>query len=135
MSTRTIFRDLMTVDETLQQIGLVEDNIVSSGSLSGDNRPPSPFAVIRWGVENPGMGEMTRRLVTIWVHDEPGTYDTIDRILKRLKAILDGVANITDGQGNWLSLVTWQSDSGDLYDPGYRTITKNSTYEIIGTGV
>lgn len=135
MTTKTLLYDLINIDTELKEAGFAEGHVIGGGSLVGDNRPPSPFIVIRWGTEGRGMGSMTRRIVTIWVHDEPGSYETIDSALDRLKAILDGVAHVSDGEGNWLSSIEWESNSGELYDPGYRTITKNSTYTIIGTGV
>lgn len=134
MSTRTLLRDTVVADDEIIEL-VPKDRWTSGRSFDEANLPDRPFAVIRWGVVNPGMGGMTRRLVTFWIHSEPGSYETIDSVLSRLKAILDGTVHLTDGQGNWLSSIEWQSDSGDLYDPGYRTNTKNSTYEIIGTGV
>lgn len=134
---RGIFRSLILAD--IGPGGLLEkipeERWLSSGSLNVDNAPPRPFAVFRYGVTSQGMAAIKRGLVTIWIHDEPGTYTGIDGIIKRLNGILDGVEQVSDGQGGELIRCEWQSNSGDLIDPGFRTITKNTTFNLIGKGV
>lgn len=108
--------------------------IQAASAASDDNRPPTPFAEVRWGLRQPGMGQMKRTTVEIFVHDEPGSYKRINRILAWLEARLDGKEHLADGEGGWLNSVKWTGTSGDLYDTGFRTNMKSITFEVIGTG-
>jgi hypothetical protein len=134
MGTRELFRGLIIDEETLTDL-IPEARWKSSGSMSEDNAPPRPFGVIRYGLTTPGMGEVKRGTVTIWIHDELGDYGLINSVLERLYGTLNGREHVADGEGNELVLVEWQNDSGDLYDPGYKTITRNTTFNLIGKGV
>ena len=130
---RSLIRGLIIADSEL--MGLIPaERWVSGGSLTAENAPARPFAVIRFGVTGVGMAHIHRMSATIWIHDDPGSYGQIDDIIFRLNAILDGVEQVSDGAGNELMRCSWESNSGDLYDPGFRTITRNSTFAIVGKG-
>jgi hypothetical protein len=124
------------IDSELQECeGLSEDNIYSSGAIADDDTPDRPFAVVRMGVETRGMGQIKRRSITIWVHDDPGDYTRIDSIIQAIYGRLDGAQHVTkEGVAGELMSVQWQSTSDDLNDPGFRTITKNIVFEAVGTG-
>jgi hypothetical protein len=131
---RSLFRSLILANTDLTD-KIPEDNWKTSGSLTEDNLPERPFAVIRFGVATRGMATIKRGSATIWVHDVLGTYTNIDSILDLLHGTLDGVEQVSDEAGNELISCEWDSTSGDLYDPGFRTITKNMTFNLIGKGV
>lgn len=131
---RSIVYKLLTDDAEL--VGLVpKANWHSSGALTEDNTPPTPFAVMRFGNAGPGMGAVQRGSVEIWIHDSLGSYQLIDRALARVRAILDGKEHVQDGDGNELMIAEYDQTSDDLYDPGFRTITKNSNFILVGTGI
>lgn len=127
---RDIVRDLCTAGS--QEIP--KERWKSSSSIDEDSRPPLPFAVLVFGTTSPGMGRVRRRTVTVWIHDEPGDYTRIDRILEGVSGTLDGAEHVTNGDGTELMSASWQATSGDLVDGGFRTITRNATYTLIGTG-
>lgn len=112
-----------------------EDSIGSAGSFREDDLPSRPFAVIHMGVQNPGMAHIKDRNMVIWIHDEGGDYGRIDEALHAVYGRLDGAEHVSDSGGSAeLIRAHWTATSGDLIDPGFRTITKNSSYRLIGTG-
>lgn len=105
------------------------------GSIVADNIPERKFAVIRFGTVTTGLAHIKRVPVSIWIHDDHGSYGEIDAVLKALTDRLDGVEQQQgDGDVEIIS-IEWDNNSGDLYDPGYRTITKNWNATIIGKGL
>lgn len=134
MTTRALLRQMILEDGDITDI-IPAERWLSSSSLNDDNAPERPFAVIRWGVSNFGMADVNRGTATIWIHDEQGDYGTIDDVLKRLRAILDHREHVADEDGNEIMSCEWAGNSGDLYDPGFRTIAKNATFNIVGKGV
>lgn len=131
---RTLLRDLIIQDPALTTL-IPAERWKGSGSVTEENKPDTMFAVIRYGIENRGMSDKKRCLVTIWVHDSQGTYEDINKVLDALYGRLNGVAGQQDGSGNEIMSCEWQSNSGDLIDTGFRTITRNATFELIGKGV
>jgi hypothetical protein len=125
MLRHIMYREVTESSEELVDVG-------SSGSFLADNLPARPFAVIRLGVTSPGMAHIKRGTAEIWIHDDPGSYDRIDAILKSVYDRLNGAEHLTDEAGNELMSSTWRGTSGDLNDPGFRTITKNISFEIVG---
>lgn len=102
------------------------------GSGSIVDTPPRPFAELRFGGRYPGMGQVRRRRLEVWIHDDEGDYDRIEKELKFVKGLLDGAHHIQDGAGNEIVACTWVNDSTDLYDDGYRTNCMMSNYDLVG---
>lgn len=125
MLRHILYGQVNDVSEELTDVG-------SSGSFVADNLPARPFAVVRLGVFGRGLAHVKRGTAEIWVHDDPGSYDRIDVILKSVYDRLDGAAHLKGEDGSELILSTWTGTSGDLNDPGFRTITKNISFEIVG---
>lgn len=101
--------------------------IMGAGSIE-ENVDGRPFIVIKVGSEGRGpFPGSTVRVATIWVHDEPGTYETIDLVLADIKADIEGPVQEAGGVS-----AVWTGDSVELADEGYRTITRNTTYQLNG---
>jgi hypothetical protein len=127
---------------------LVRSRIINTGALTAiipadrwygshgmvDTPGPRPFAEIRFGGIFKGVGGVTRRRLEIWIHDEEGTYATIDTVIGLLKTSFDGATHISDANSEIIQ-ADWVSDSTDLYDDGYRTITKVTGFDLVGKGV
>lgn len=113
-----------------------DESIFAAGAIREDSLPSRPFAVIHLGVFNPGMAHVKDGSCTIWIHDDGGDYDRIDQALQAIYGRLHGAEHVSE-QGGSAELIRaeWTATSGDLFDPGFRTITKNSSYRLIGTGV
>lgn len=138
---REIIRAALVNDATLQGLGVaVDGSNVYAGNV--DTPTQRPFLQMRWGGADPGVGRgagaMAKRGLVIWVHDTAdqfggGDYARIDSIIRRIKAIFaDFVAEVwSDGA---VSVIDWLVDSDDLSDDGHGTITRNTTFAVVGTG-
>lgn len=93
-----------------------------------DDPGERPFIVIRCGPESRGpFPGATVRTATIWVHDDPGSYMTIDSILAAIKSDLEGAVTEAGGVA-----ARWTGDSTELADEGFKTITRNTSYQLNG---
>lgn len=120
----------VTTDPTLASFGI--DN-ASSFAVDVDTPPQRPFLQLRWGRNDEGLDVVTRRSLTIWVHDEPGDYGRIDSIILRLRQLLPVLEGMSNGAGH-LMAVEWTGDSEDLADDGHRTITRWASFSLVGSG-
>lgn len=128
---RALVRAAITADPQLQSLG-----VVSGAVLAGDIDTPQqrPFLNLRWGGVTPGIGPVNRGTLVVWVHDEPGDYEArINPILLRLRGIITELAAAQHTAG-WLSVAEWTGDSDDLSDDGHGTITRNASFNLIGSG-
>lgn len=128
----------MTVRETVYQALSTDTELQALGGAAGvevwnieaiDNpERGKPFVVTAWSTTpRPVHSGARRRDLIVWAHDEGGDYSRIDAILERVRQILVGMIH----QGG-ISQVDWEGASGDLYDDGFRTITRNSGFRVIG---
>ncbi len=129
---RALVRSLLVADvEYLdEEYQIPEDRWFGSGATT--STPASPFAEIKMSGWLPGIGPLRRRRLEVWVHDQPGDYDRVDKILEYVRQVLDGAEHRKGASGAEIVRCEWKSDSPDLDDDGYGTITRMSAFEIIG---
>lgn len=126
---RTRVRQALATDPTLASLGLT--TIVSGDADSIQERP---FINLRWGDTTPGMGPVQRRNLVVWIHDDPGDYERIDQITRRIRDIFADLYGVLTAEGSIVA-IEWVTDSGDLSNETRRTILRTSTYQIVGSGV
>lgn len=108
---------------------LTVDDIWNIEAVDNPDRQ-KPFLVIAWADQPPGPGSWAtrhRRDLLVWAHDDSEDYLRIDRILERVRTLLEGITH----QGG-ISQVMYSGASPDLYDDGFRTITRNYGFRVIG---
>lgn len=98
-------------------------SVYGAGSI-GAIPAEKPFIVMRFGPVTRSIGNVGT--LTVWAHDEPGDYAKIDNILWHVRRLLD---RAIPGEPGLITL-QWTSDSADLADDGFGTITKNSSYRL-----
>lgn len=110
---------------------VLESSIYGSGSMTG---APAikPFLVMRFDPEvielrDGDRASATSRFLTIFCHDDPGSYDRIDRILGNVHQACEGQVL---GSGGIASL--WTGDSQDFGDDVFGTIVRNSSFRLVG---
>lgn len=108
----------------------VGDRIYSTTSL--DNAPHiKPFIMYRQTSDLPGIRGNDKNVTKtanymILVHDDPGDYMRIDRILHHLERIFDDVEDQSEG----IIRATWYESSDDWRDDDMGTIMKYARVEI-----
>jgi len=128
---RAVIRTAILADAPLVALG-----VTPGGTLSGDvdTPEPRPFLNLKWGTTNPtpfgGVAQQTT--LTIWVHDQPGDYERIDAICRRLRVLLPSLLGLSD-LDDYVSQIAWTGDSGDGQDDGHRTIYRQSNYTLNGS--
>jgi hypothetical protein len=124
------------ISEALETI--CTGGVYRAGSVREDAVPPSAFAVVRFGVAQPGMSSVKQLNCTVWIHNPGADYTPVDDGLRAVYGRLDGAEHVRengDPGSAELILAKWLESSGDLFDPGFRTVTKNASYNLTGTGV
>jgi hypothetical protein len=128
---RAYIAGLIVADAQLIALGINVDSLIS-----GDIDSPSarPFMVLRWGATVPGLSVVNKRLLTAWTHHDPGNASVIDAINLRLRTVLEAVAGVQTETG-WITEVKWTGESDDLPDDGNDTITRQSNFTLVASGV
>ena len=127
---RTLIYQAIIGDPALNGLGITGP---SSFAVDVDTPQDRPFLQLRWGPNTIGLDVSTRRSLVIWVHDQPGDYTRIDDIILRLRSLIPSLVLSQDAQG-WLQGVRWEGDSEDLTDDGHRTIARNTSFTLVGSG-
>lgn len=127
---RTLIYQAIINDSAMNALGITD---ASSFAVDVDTPQSRPFLQLRWGVNEIGLDVSTRRSLVIWVHDQPGDYTEIDAIILRLRALIPSLVPSRDANG-WLQGVVWEGDSEDLTDDGHRTIARNTSFTLVGSG-
>lgn len=126
----TIARALWT-DSQLVALGITRESLVSGDA---DTIEPRPYMVLRWGDTNPGVDVSRQRSLVMWVHDRPNDYTRIDNIISRARNVLTSIVATRTSTG-WVTAIDWLTDSGDLSDDATHTISRNSSYNIVASGM
>jgi hypothetical protein len=128
---RAIIRNAIIADPALILLGVTGD-----ATLNGDVDTPDgrPFLNLKWGTETPAFRETTTVTagLDIWVHHEPWDYDPINKILARLRVVLQALGAARSPDGSEVQVVTWQGNGPDLQDDGHRTIVKVGSFQVVG---
>lgn len=90
------------------------------------------FLILRWLDVSPGVvkGRGPRSL-QVWAHDHSGSYGVIDDMLKRVTEILLDMQQVQGADGFTVTQVDYNGESQDLYDDGFRTITRNVAFTVV----
>lgn len=128
---RKVVWSALANDAALNDLGITDETLFAESSL--ETPTDRPFAVTRWSVSTPGFGKAHTRDLTLWVHDEPGSYNRIDSVLLRAKEVLAEVVATNEEGGGWVSQIQWLGDSDDLSDDAQGTVTRNSVFRVVGS--
>jgi hypothetical protein len=120
-----------------------DDRILSSSGIQEGMSPPEkPFIVVEIGVADPYEGTREYRVggpdagprvataqrATIWIHNEPGDYETIDTLMV---AVRDSLMSAPPDQVHNVLEARLVQESEDLPDDGLGTITRFSRWQIV----
>lgn len=132
MSIRSIVYQELVGDLGLHHLGINEDSAWLNSAAPSTLVLPS--IVLSWSQVTPGIGEVTRRELLLYAHDQPGDYDNIVAILARAKEVILALGPTNKDDTSCVVATQWLGDSQDLSDDAYGSIMKYSTFTIVGSG-
>jgi hypothetical protein len=109
--------------------GVSVDQVWAANAL--DTPTAWPFIMHRWEETAVAFGLVGTETVTIWVHDKPGDYSQINAIIAWMKTALTSMVHVDGGDGYIVTCVDWTGESGDLWDDGWETITRNASFRVV----
>ena len=130
---KTIMSLIALTPDVMEEIPL--ENWHQASSIT--ETPEKPFGVYRLAGTGPTV---TRRSpskevrLELWIHDVPGSYVRIDRLLTALESTFNAVVHASAEEGESISQATFDSRSPDLDDSGFGTVCKASIFTLIGKG-
>lgn len=126
-SVQSLIEGLLANGEPLELLGF--KNCYASNSV--DTPVEDEFIIIRWEDQPQAFGNRGKQVLTIWFHLRDQDYTPIDLAMEEVKlAMMQSVHRV--GADGWiLTQADWRGDSPDLIDDGFKTITRNSSYEAV----
>ncbi|AOE44828.1 head-to-tail connector protein [Gordonia phage Terapin] len=134
MSSGAVYQAL-TNDPTLQTLCGGTDNFVFPDYAMESAPRDGVFLILRWGAQ-----DVTRAIrrgpvdLIVWAHqpkEDSTDYTLINRVLNRARDVLEAMPNTPGPDDIRVNDVAFQGNGGNLYDPGFQTITKNSVYRVL----
>lgn len=120
-----------TLDGSAALVALVPvDAIFGAGAIE-ESPTQRPFIEIKLdGSQRGPFPGVSSTNLTVWVHDRTGDYMLIDSIIDLVKDVIAGVDReaqvaLPDGV-----TARWLGDSPELFDDGYRTLTRNTVFQL-----
>ncbi|UVK63821.1 tail terminator [Gordonia phage LilyPad] len=133
MSSGAVYQALSN-DATLQSLCGGTDFVFPDYTMEEAPRD-RPFIILRWGAQDVTRGIRRGPVdLTIWAHqarEDSSDYTLLTQILYHCKTILEQMDQTPGADGVRVNDVIFQGNSGNLYDPGFQTITKNSSYRVL----
>lgn len=131
MAARAAVATLLGNDVGLQGLGLTPTMVFAANAV--DSPPPDGplFIVIRFGQRGRAFVGVGAYDLTLWVHQPRSMtrdYAVIDEALLRMQEIFSTAEHVSGADGWILTSAAWWSDSAELFDDGYETIARYSTY-------
>lgn len=127
MAARAAVFTLLEGDSVLQNLGF--GKIYASNSI--DSPDEEKFIVIRWEERTMFVPDRGPQSLTIWAHTRDRDYGDIDEVLERVKHLFGEVVQRPGADGWILTQADWVSDSSDLVDNGFNTLTRNSAFRVV----
>ncbi|WNO27796.1 tail terminator [Microbacterium phage Huwbert] len=135
MSARHFIYGSMVEDtELLEMVGELNPRIFAKKTMTS-SKEIHPFIVYKLGNETLEVAneewEASRQFFQIWVHDyhdsDTGDYETIDKIIERLRKIF--YLKNSKEEGVWIT--NWVETSQDLNDDTLNTLFKYVRFQLI----
>ena len=95
-----------------------------------ENAQEDRFIVLRWGTDEVAFGDHGPTMLTVWAYDRDTSYVAICAALKEVKKILLPMIHVLGSDGDYVSQVSYNGSSSDLYDDILKRSTKNSVFTV-----
>lgn len=136
MTLREAVFNALADDATLGSLGITRASLYPNWTPDSPAADQMRWVVLRWGVADtpPGRDTTARNIaMTVWAYDREPTYSRIDPILRRCRAVLDGLIAARYTGGAVLDVrVAFSSE--DTWDGAYDAVSRSDTYQIVASG-
>lgn len=132
LTVRETIATLLTANADLLDLGLPEDAVYQADTV--DSPTEKQFLVLRWGTEQPGMGAVTRRPLTIWSYGEFGDPTTTERIAVAAGKYLSSLFDIATYDGR-IGQIQDGFRGPDLQDDGWKRLVIPYNVTVNASGV
>lgn len=133
MSSGKIYQSL-TDDAELQTLCGGTDFVFPDYTMESAPRDQA-FVVLRWGGQDITRGIRRGPVdLTVWANqarEDSTDFTLLNQILKRVQTVLEAIDDAPGADGIRVLDVSFQGNGGNLYDPGFQTIAKNSLYRVL----
>jgi len=131
--------NLLRADPQLNSLGINENSLFGTLAADSPSADLQKWMVIRWGLEEAPLHRDTtsrRRFLSVWGYDRRRDFADIDLMLHRARAVLYPLKGINyNGSDGWITEVTDNGFSDDVWDPDYEASTRNWQATIIASGI
>lgn len=103
-------------------------------------QPATPYAMYGEGgtdparVVNDSSPDTGSTIFTLYVYDEPGSFERIKDINQELRRVITSLSGTTTEEGMIVTEARWTSTSGDQYDAVSKLNVKHQTFLLVGKG-
>jgi hypothetical protein len=125
---RKLIYEWLTSDDYLTSV-IPADRWLQQGAM--DDPPARPFAIVGFDDRPRSNIGSPQPRISIWVHDNRGSYFRIDDVIKYLEEELPNAVPLEDDSYR-IADIRWDASSGDLTDDGYSTNTRNARFILTG---
>ena len=130
---RAAIDDLLQNDSVLTSMGYSQINILATNSVDSVPRDLERFITFGYSDAVRAFKSYGAVEMIVWVHqfrEASNDYGEIDKAILRIRQLMNEAVEIQGEDGWKISSVHWLGDSGDLFDDGYKTLCRNSTFRI-----
>jgi hypothetical protein len=121
---------LVSENEELRSMGFTAESV--HRSLGTESPEERPFIVMSWGNEDVAFRGTGTEQLQVWVYDEPGSFDRIDKALDVIERLFTDSTHVQDGAGGYMSAADWRGRSADLFDDIFRCATRYGQVTVTG---
>lgn len=132
MTARAAVQSILVGDtgagpETLKSLGFT--TVIAANSV--DTPPADRFIIVKWLDSPTQFKRKTKDALQIWCHDTDRDYGQINLALKRIGDLLENAIHVAGEDGWTLTMVDFEGEGPDLYDPGYETCTRYADFSAV----
>lgn len=125
-AARAAVQNLLDANLDLTLLGF--DAVMAGNSV--DSPPQNRFIVVRWEETVSAFQRRGTSRCQVWFHDVDRDYGAIQDAMELVKIVLEEAVHVPGADGVTLTTCKWDEDSPDLFDDGYKTVTKYSVFTV-----
>ncbi len=130
--SRAVIYGALKNDATLQALWGSGVDVYGSNATDSPTRT-KPFIVINYRETPKSFANVGAEELLVWAHvhrELMRDYTVVNAILNRAREIITELPQTLGSDGWEFTAASWQGYSGDLFDDGYNSLTRNSSFRV-----